>query len=255
MLTGRLCWHLDHDTDSYKTIAKEQTFPPLMSDEEANRVRVRLSTMKTEKAMAGRRRRPLSGLVRCAHCGKTLTYIQKGRGTEYLRCNQYECPSRFKYVRADLVFGVLQYALAMHAKTVAPLLGQPSVEPPEVAVLRREIKTLSAISGTDDVVASKEAEILRLLGEDTETPIKALIAALRLPHFWLQKDEQLNDSLRLLVRRVTVDLAENAATAEVKSVECRRCPSEAPLPADQRDVRIPVTRGDLRLAVAAGGSA
>jgi DNA invertase Pin-like site-specific DNA recombinase len=250
MLTGRLCWHRRPD-GTYEHVADEQTFDPLMTDAEAHRIQIRLATLKTERGIRGRRRRPFSGLVKCHHCGKSLLYIQKRAGTEYLRCGQFDCPSRLKYIRADQIFGVLQFSLAMHARKVAPLLGQPRVDPPEVLALRREIQTLQGISGTEEVVAAKQAELQRLQGEDADTPIRALVAALRLPHFWLQDDEPLNDSLRLLVTQVVVDLAESAATAKVVSVECRCNPAEAPLPPDQRNILLPVFKNDLLLAASA----
>ena len=157
-----------------------------MTDAEANQVQVRISTLKTQRAIRDRKRRPLSGVAVCADCGKKLVYIQKGKGTEYLRCGQLECPSRHKMIRSDWLFEVLQYSLAMHAKAVAPLLGQPKVEPPEVAALRQEIQMLQKITGTEAVIRAKEDEIQRLQGEDSDTPLQVLITALKLPQFWLR---------------------------------------------------------------------
>lgn len=143
---------------------------------------------------------------------------------------------------------MLQCALAEHARALLPILQVPKVDPPEVAVLQREIEQLQGISGTESVVEAKRAEINALRSRDTATPGWLLFGLLRSPMFWLQSDEDLNRQLRLLLERVVVQLGESVAAAEVVEVRCRTSPAVAPLPTDQRAILMPRGLGDLALA-------
>ena len=190
----------------------------------------------------------LTGLVRCADCGRTLTHKLSGPSTLYLRCALISCKQRNKMIRADQVFHVLQYSLSEHARALLPILQRPAVDPPEVAVLQREIEQLQGISGTESVVEAKRAEINRLRASDTETPGWLLFGLLRSPMFWLQEDAALNRQLQQILEGVSVQLGESVAAAEVVEVRCRTSPAVAPLPPDQKQIRMPRGLGDLALA-------
>ena len=71
---------------------------------------------------------------------------------------------------------------------------------------------------------------------------------MRSPLFWLQDDVPLNNTLRLLLDSVQVDLGESVKTAKVVSVKCRTAPSEAPLPKDQHNILMKRGMADLQLA-------
>ena len=247
MLTGRLCWHKDKN-GVFSKVATEQTFPALVSDAEHEAIKVRLAAASTQQGLRGRAPRMLTGLVRCADCRRTLTHKLSGTSTLYLRCALIGCKRRNRMIRADQVFQVLQYSLSEHARALLPILQRPAVDPPEVAVLQREIEQLQGISGTESVVEAKRAEINRLRASDTETPGWLLVGLLRSPMFWLQEDAALNRQLQQLLESVTVQLGESVAAAEVVEVRCRTSPAAAPLPPDQRAIRMPRGLGDLALA-------
>ena len=247
MLTGRLCWHKDKN-GVFSKVATEQTFPALVSDAEHEATKVRLAAASTQQGLRGRAPKMLTGLVRCADCRRTLTHKLSGTSTLYLRCALISCKRRNRMIRADQVFQVLQYSLSEHARALLPILQRPAVDPPEAAVLQREIEQLQGISGTESVVEAKRAEINRLRASDTETPGWLLVGLLRSPMFWLQEDAALNRQLQQLLESVTVQLGESVAAAEVVEVRCRTSPAAAPLPPDQRAIRMVRGLGDLALA-------
>lgn len=249
MLTGRMAWHKD-SAGRFEQVAAEQSFAPLISDAEHAAIRARLEGMTTNQGVRGRTVRMFTGLVRCADCKQSLNYKISGQSTQYLRCSRATCKRRRKCIRADQVFGVLQFSLPEHARALLPLLQQPSVDPPEVVELQRQIETLQNIPGTDAVVEQKRAEINLLRSADTTTPAWLLIGALRSPMFWLQSDQKLNAVLRQLLSRdgVIVQLGATVAAAKVISVRCRTSPAEAPLPPDQNNIRIKRGLADLVLA-------
>jgi hypothetical protein len=243
-----MAWHKD-DTGRFTQVATEQTFPALISDAEHAAIKVRMEAMTTNQGVRGRTVRMFTGLIQCAECRKSLTYKLSGQSTWYLRCANNACKSRNRMVRAELVYGVLQYSLPEHARALLPILQRPEVDPPEVAALLAEIATLEKISGTEKVVEAKRGEINRLRSHDSSTPGWLLIGALRSQAFWLQSDERLNQVLRQLLAGVTVQLGATVAAARVASVRCRTSPAEAPLPPDQNDIRLVRGLADLKLAV------
>ena len=72
-------------------------------------------------------------------------------------------------------------------------------------------------------------------------------------NFWLQDEAKLNQILRLLLERVTVELHESVKRAEVVEVLCRTVPDEAPLPPDQRNIRLKRGLADLVLVASFQG--
>lgn len=141
LLAGRLAWRRD-TAGRFTQVATEQTFPPLISDAEHDAIKIRLAAASTMQGLRGRELRMFSGLVKCADCNVSLGYKLSGKSTLYLRCNHVTCKRRNKLIRADQVFQVLQYSLSEHAKALVPILQRPAVDPPEVAVLQREIEAL-----------------------------------------------------------------------------------------------------------------
>jgi DNA invertase Pin-like site-specific DNA recombinase len=248
LLTGRLAWHKDTD-GRFTQVNAEPTFPALISDAEHDAIKTRLAAASTLQGVRGRTLRMFTGLVYCQDCKVAMTYKLSGQSTLYLRCSNALCPKRAKQIRADQVFQVLQYSLPEHARALLPLLQRPKVDSPEVIALQREIEQLTGISGAEGLIEVKRGEINRLRATDTETPAWLLIGALRSPMFWLQSDERLNQVLRLLVDRVMVQLGATVSDALVAEVRCRTNPSLAPLPRDQRDVRLRRGLGDVALAV------
>lgn len=244
MLTGRLCWHQD-GAGRFRIVNPEPSFPGLISDGEHEAIKRRAEAFTTNRALRGRPVRMLTGIAKCADCGFGLNYKITGRATTYLRCNNIMCRRKGKSIRGDDLFGVLQYSLGEHARALVPILQRPAVDPPEVAVLQREIEVLQAVTGTAELVEAKRAEINRLRSADTTTPAWLLVAALRSPMFWLKPDDWLNRTLRLLIDRVVVQLGDKVADAQVLEVRCRTSPALAPLPPDQRRILMPRGLADL----------
>jgi hypothetical protein len=199
----------------------------------------------------------ITGLLKCNDCGRTLAYKLSAPSTLYLRCAQISCKRRNRMIRADQVFGVLQYSLSEHARALLPILQRPAVDSPEVVELQREISQDEASLKTAPMskrpalragIESMRAEVNRLRASDTETPGWLLFGLLRSPMFWLQEDAALNGRLQQVLETVTVQLGESVAAAEVVEVRCRTSPAVAPLPPDQRAIRMPRGLGDLALA-------
>lgn len=191
----------------------------------------------------------LTGLTRCSKCSNALGYKTGGTSQLYLRCQRPECEHASKAIHVDTVFGVLQFSLAIHAKAIAPLLNRPKTTPPEVMQLESEIQTLSGIAGTESVVDAKRAEIAQLQSTDSETPAYLLMGMLRSPTFWLQEEGDLNHQLRMILEEITVDLTKSIKTAHVTAVRCKTSPAMAPLPDDQKNIRIPLRREDVATIV------
>ena len=247
MLTGRLCWNKNKQ-GIFQQVEENPSFKSLINDVESFAIKSRLSAGQTNKAIGNRTRRMFSGLIKCHHCGRALTYKLSGNSTWYLRCANLACKRRHKMIRADQVFQVLQYSLAEHAKALVPLLQRPKVDPPEVAGLLKEIETLLPIAGTEAVIEAKRVEINKLRKADHETPAWMLIGALRSPMFWLQSDERINDVLRLLLDRATVRLGQSVSASEVSEIRCKTSPADAPLPPDQNNILLRGGLSDLVIA-------
>jgi len=248
LLTGRNAWGRDRK-GNFEHIDTERSFEALISDAEHEALKIRVAGLQMHKAIRGRTVRMFSGLVRCKECNRATSYKLNGKATWYLRCATPGCSYRSRMIRLDRVFGVAQYALAMHAKAILPILQRPAVDPPEVATLQREIETLQPITGTGALIEAKRAEINRLRAVDTSTPGWLLVGALRSQGFWLMDDDRLNLVLSQIIESITVDLGGCVADAKVISVRCRTSPAEAPLPPDQDQILIPVTLRDLALTV------
>jgi len=159
------------------------------------------------------------------------------------------CPKASKAISADQVFGVLQYATALHAKQLVSVLQRPKTDPPGVAQLRDQIQVLETIPGSEELIERKRLEIKELMTQETELPSWLTIAAVRSMNFWLMDDQKLNQVLRLMLESVTVNLAQGVRTAQITSVRFRTAPAEGPLPEDQRNPLIPRTAADLYLGI------
>ena len=72
---------------------------------------------------------------------------------------------------------------------------------------------------------------------------------LRSPTFWLQEEEALNHQLRMILEEITVDLTKSVKTAHVIAVKCKTSPAMAPLPDDQKNIRIPFRGEDVATIV------
>ena len=248
MLTGRLCWNKNKQ-GVFQQVEENPSFRSLINDAEALSIKARLDAGKTNRAIRDRTRRMFSGLIKCHHCGRALTYKLSGKSTWYLRCPNLVCERKQKMIRADQVFQVFQYSLAEHARGIgSTVLQRPKVDPPEVDGLLKEIETLTGITGTEAVVEAKRAEINKLRKADHETPAWMLIGALRSPMFWLQSDERLNGVLRVLLEQATVELGMTVSGSRVTEIRCNTSPAAAPLPPDQNNIVLRGGLADLVLA-------
>lgn len=250
MLTGRRCWGRQKD-GTFTEVEPEPSFEGFVTDAEHQLIKTRLEASSNASGRRGRQLRMLSGLCRCGECGRNLTYkTHKHSEVIYLRCSNPDgCSRHSKNIDHDRVFAVLQFALHQHAKALLPLLATPRSDPPEVMKLLQEVKTLESIDGTEMVVEMKRAEINRLRGVDTSTPAWILIGCLRSQTFWLQDDEVLNRLLRVFIDHIEISLGDSVKDSKVAAVRCKTAPSEAPLPADQKNVLIPITLKDLAVTL------
>ena len=246
-LTGHLAWMRDKKTGEFKEIAEQRSFEPLITDAEAEQIQHRLKQTKTNKGLAGRKPRMLTGLCRCS-CGAVLANNQARSGTLYLQCNARTCAHYGRTIRADRVFSVLQYSLMEHAKALYPLLIVPQTDPDGVGELRAEIKMLEAITGTEKLIEDKRQQINDLYANQTDTPAWLLIGALRSPMFWLQEDPKLNTILKFFIDRIDVQIGDSPQTGFVTGIQCRTSPSAAPLPPDQNNIVLRGGLADLVLA-------
>ena len=231
LLTGRLRW-------KGKTCT-EQSFPALISDAEHEAIKIKLAASSTNSGLRGRQVRLLTGLVKCADCGKGLSYkTYPGKEYQYLRCSNSVCVANSKRITVDQVFGVLQYSLSEHAKALVPILQRPKTDPPEVTSLQQQIEVLRTVSGTDEVIEKKQAEINQLRRVDHESPGWLLVGLMRQPMFWVAEDAKLNQILRMLLERVEVQLEDRVKRSKVVVVRARTSPAVCPLPDDQGDIKM-----------------
>ena len=141
-------------------------------------------------------------------CGSTTGYKTFPKANViYLRCSNIRCDKRSKGINIDQVFGVLQYAVTMHAEALVPVLSRPKSDPLEVLKLREQISVLETVPGTEALIEQKRLEIKRLSAADTELPAWLTIAAVRSLLFWLQDEPKLNSVLRTMLESITVDLS------------------------------------------------
>ena len=249
LLTGRLAWGQDKSSLKLTAVNDHQSFPALITDAEHEAIVIQLAAASKSKGRRGLKPRMFSGIVRCKHCGNTLTYkTHKHASVEYLRCNAPLCEKSSRNVSTDLVFSVLQYSLGKHAVRLAPLLDRPKTDAPEVVALKAQIETLRGIPGTEAVIHQKQAEIRLIRTVDHETPAWLLIGVMRNAQFWLQPDEKLNQVLRLFLNHITVDLRDGVRSALVTEVNCRTSPADAPLPPDQRNIEIHTVAEEINIA-------
>ena len=255
-LRGRLCWGSDQK-GGFAEVADTPTFQPLITDVEAELIQQRLADTKHNQALGNRKRRMLSGTVACADCGYRMAYRVSDRASkkEYLQCKHRYCPRRGKSITADLVCQVLQFSLHQHAAALAPLLDKPAVDPPEVAALQSAIdaqeKMLATVpevmAGTIQAgIDAARAEIVKLRSKGGATPQWILLAAVQSQTFWLQDDAKINRCLQAMGCLVTAQLGMQAKEAKVTSIRFSTAPAEAPLPPDQENILIPVTRVQLK---------
>ena len=185
----------------------EPAFKGLITDAEHDAIKVKLAAGNMHQGLRGRETRMFSSLVRCKDCGSILAYKTFPKANViYLRCSNIRCDKRSKGINIDQVFGVLQYAVTMHAEALVPVLAPAQSDPPEVLKLREQISVLETVPGTEALIEQKRLEIKRLSAADTELPAWLTIAAVRSLLFWLQDEPKLNSVLRTMLESITVDL-------------------------------------------------
>lgn len=243
-LTGRLCWKVDRQ-GNFEQVQEQPSFKGLIDDATHELIVSKLGNGSLHRAIRDRKRRIFSGVWHCADCGNRLAYKLQSKardnGVVYLRCGNQRCRRRGKYIRHDQVLAVLQFAVHQHALSLIPLLDRPAVDPAQVGVLQAEIKMLSAVSGTEELIRQKQDQINKLRLQTADTPQWLMVATLQSQQFWLQSDESLNDILHLIIDRAEITLADHLDDAMVTSIRFKTTPAEGPLPADQHNVLIPVT--------------
>jgi len=114
--------------------------------------------------------------------------------------------------------------------------------------LQQEIEVLRTVSGTDDVIERKQAEVNQLRRVDHETPAWLLVGLMRQPVFWVAEDLKLNQILRMLLERVEVHLGAGVKQSRVVEVRARTTPAVCPLPEDQRNIKMLRGLGDVLVA-------
>ena len=220
MLTGRLCWHKKDQLGNFEHVEAEPSFPQLITDAEMERIKLRVENRSITQGVKGGKRRMLTSIAKCGRCGRSLGHKLSGKSTWYLRCSNTACAMAGKSIRADEVFAALQTTFKMHAAELAKVMQRPEVDPPGVAVLQEQIKTLQAIPGTEEVIRQKQAEIATLRGQcKSNVPLWAVEVLLQHPGFWVAlSDEQINDALLLVVNKVVVDLGSTVAESQIREV-------------------------------------
>lgn len=220
MLTGRLCWHKKDQLGNFEHVEAEPSFPQLITDAEMERIKLRVENRSITQGVKGGKRRMLSSIAKCGRCGRSLGHKLSGKSTWYLRCSNTACAFAGKSIRADEVFAALQVTFKMHAAELAKVMQRPDVDPPGVAVLQEQIKTLQTIPGTEEVIRQKQAEIAALRGQcKSNVPLWAVEVLLQHPGFWVAlSDEQINDALLVVVNKVVVDLGATVAESQIREV-------------------------------------
>lgn len=248
LLTGRYAWGRD-TSGNFSEVNDNQSFTALVTDAEHDAIKRRLAAGVTDRAVRGRTVRMFTGLVSCSCCGGALTYKTFQRSEViYLRCGRVGCKKNSKNINAEQVFAVMQYALSEHAAQLLPILQKPKADSPEVRAIEQQIAVLETVPGAEELIEKKRLEINNLRSLDTETPAWLLIGLMRSPLFWLQDDVKLNNTLRMILESVQVDLGATIGQSKVISVRCRTAPSEAPLPKDQHNILMRRGLADLQLA-------
>lgn len=244
-LTGRLCWHKQGNSGDFAHVEAKPSFQGLISDSEAEQISSLLEALATGRARAGRATRTMSGLAKCADCKQTLSHKRSGNSTWYLRCSNPYCKWWNKAVRVDRVRKMLKGAMALHAAEIAKLTREPEVEAPEVFELKKEIKTLKNIRGTEELIRQKQLEIDKLLSANPKHAEYLLIAALTDLSFWEQPEEQLNSRLTEFVDYVQVQLAKTVAESKVCAIAMKtpRAPHAAIWQGNQDEVMVPMPGG------------
>jgi DNA invertase Pin-like site-specific DNA recombinase len=165
---------------------------------------------------------PLTGLVVCAHCGRTMrtkTSNYKGQTTTYYQCKNYAeraCSTK-AMIRMNVVEETVIAALTSKAQEIADLattLEQPT-EPLELKELRSQLATLEAIPGRNQVIEQAKAEVRLQLdamvhknqnaSAQTSDNRELLLWSAKQPDFWQNLEpHQKQRFLRALVARVMV---------------------------------------------------
>ena len=129
LLTGRYCWGRKKNGE-FEEVSPEPAFKGLITDAEHDAIKVKLAAGNMHPGLRGRETRMFSSLVRCKDCGSTLAYKTFPKANViYLRCSNIRCDKRSKGINIDQVFGVLQYAVTMHAEALVPVLSGPRAIP------------------------------------------------------------------------------------------------------------------------------
>lgn len=126
------------------------------------------------------RHRLLTGLVRCGHCRKRMSYIPK-RNIPSLYCHSVDCVWKYKTVHEAPLVVAINKALTERAVDLAQCVAQ---EDPEAALLAAAIRELEAKGDPDleTAIQIKRQKIQEL--HNRPTPDEELLSHLRDPEFW-----------------------------------------------------------------------
>ena len=118
-----------------------------------------------------------------------------------------------------------------------------------VELLQQEIEVLNRVSGTEELVARKRAEIAVLRVTQSNTPQWLLLGAVRSLNFWIKDPATINSALMGMGCDISIQLSEGGVSkAMVKEIRFNTNPAIAPLPDDQRNVMIRKTLADIKFA-------
>ena len=130
----------------------------------------------TTRPLEGRRTRPLTGIVSCMDCGRTMEHHRAGKkGPLSLRCKTPGCISRWKTIREADTRVFMAMMLQRQAEGIARhwqeiRAAQAGKVSPEQAELREQVRKL------EDVQASMEDPSLQALLNQKHAELAALVA-------------------------------------------------------------------------------
>ena len=102
--------------------------------------------------------RLLTGLCRCGHCGKAMSYAG-GRTIPSILCRERGCVQRYKSTHESLIAGAITHTISAHIHEV--LRSAPRAETPEIASLQADIASLES-RNDPDLASAIEAKRQRL---------------------------------------------------------------------------------------------
>lgn len=146
-----------------------ETHEPLMTNECYNQA---LKALKLNRRMWGQNvtltPKLLTGLCRCAECGRHLSYAG-GRTYLGLLCRHFGCSQQYKSTRESVIREAVLEAISARAESLATLIAD---EPPEAQLLRDAIQRLEALNDPDvaDAIAAKRLKLQNLHKRDPVDP-------------------------------------------------------------------------------------